>query len=95
MCGIYHLYWARYVPGYVYKEKNSGGSSRRNRPANDVLSVLSSNVETVILISYEKPEGCINVKMEFGKGVSKVPLGNIAKRANYLLYKIKEPLINH
>ena len=25
--------------------------------------------------------------MEFGKGVSKVPLGNIAKRANYLLYK--------
>ena len=51
MCGIYHLYWARYVPGYVFGKKNSGGSSRTNRSANDVLSVLSCHVETVALLT--------------------------------------------
>ena len=45
------MYWARYVPGYIFGEKNGGGSSRMNRPANDVLSVLSCHVETVVLLS--------------------------------------------
>ena len=31
----------RYVPTYDREDKNSGGSSRTNRLANDVLSVLS------------------------------------------------------
>ena len=41
----------RYVPNYDRKIKNRRGSSRTNRPANDVLSVLSCHVETVVLLS--------------------------------------------
>ena len=39
------------------------------------------HVETVVLLSHKKPDGHINVKVEFGKGEGKVPLDNIAKRA--------------
>ena len=46
------------------------------------------HVETVVLLSHKKPDGHINVKVEFGKGVGKVPLDNIAKRAEG--YKPKE-----
>ena len=48
----------------------------------------SVHVETVVLISYKKPDGHINVKVEFGEGEGKVPLDNIAKRAES--YKPKE-----
>ena len=48
----------------------------------------SANVETVVLLSHKKPDGHINVKVEFGKGEGKVPLDNIAKRAEE--YKPKE-----
>ena len=41
----------RYVPNYDRKIKNCRGSSRTNRPANDVLSILSCHVETVVLLS--------------------------------------------
>ena len=44
--------------------------------------------ETVVLLSHKKPDGHINVKVEFGKGEGKVPLDNIAKRAEE--YKPKE-----
>ena len=44
--------------------------------------------ETVVLLSHKKPDGHINVKVEFGKGEGKVPLDNIAKRAEG--YKPKE-----
>ena len=44
--------------------------------------------ETVVLLSYKKPDGHINVKVEFGEGEGKVPLDNIAKRAES--YKPKE-----
>ena len=47
-----------------------------------------STVETVVLLSYKKPDGHINVKVEFGEGEGKVPLDNIAKRAES--YKPKE-----
>ena len=47
-----------------------------------------SHVETVVLLSHKKPDGHINVKVEFGKGEGKVPLDNIAKRAEG--YKPKE-----
>ena len=44
--------------------------------------------ETVVLLSRKKPDGQINVKVEFGEGEGKVPLDNIAKRAES--YKPKE-----
>ena len=47
-----------------------------------------TQVETVVLLSHKKPDGHINVKVEFGEGEGKVPLDNIAKRAEE--YKPKE-----
>ena len=44
--------------------------------------------ETVVLLSHKKPDGHINVKVEFGEGKGKVPLDNIVKRAEE--YKPKE-----
>ena len=46
------------------------------------------HVETVVLLSHKKPDGHINVNVEFGEGEGKVPLDNIAKRAEE--YKPKE-----
>ena len=46
------------------------------------------HVKTVVLLSHKKPDGHINVKVEFGEGEGKVPLDNIAKRAE--TYKPKE-----
>ena len=46
------------------------------------------HVETVVLLSHKKPDGHINVKVEFGEGEGKVPLDNIAKKAES--YKPKE-----
>ena len=48
----------------------------------------TEHVETVVLLSHKKPDGHINVKVEFGEGEGKVPLDNIAKRAEE--YKSKE-----
>ena len=48
----------------------------------------SWHVETVVLLSHKKPDRHINVKVEFGEGEGKVPLDNIAKRAEE--YKPKE-----
>ena len=49
---------------------------------------MGVHVETVVLLSHKKPDGHINVKVEFGEGEGKVPLDNIAKRAEG--YKPKE-----
>ena len=49
---------------------------------------MSGHVETVVLLSHKKPDGHINVKVEFGEGEGKVPLDNIAKRVE--TYKPKE-----
>ena len=49
---------------------------------------MTIHVETVVLLSHKKPDGHINVKVEFGEGEGKVPLDNIAKRAE--TYKPKE-----
>ena len=48
----------------------------------------NESVETVVLLSHKKPDGHISVKVEFGEGEGKVPLDNIAKRAEE--YKPKE-----
>ena len=44
--------------------------------------------DTVVMLSNKKPDSVINVKVEFGEGEGKVPLDNIAKRAE--AYKPKE-----
>ena len=55
----------------------------------EAIRLLNENtVETVVLLSHKKPDGHINVKVEFGEGEGKVPLDNIAKRAES--YKPKE-----
>ena len=48
----------------------------------------TEHVETVVLLSHKKPDGHINVKVEFGEGEGKLSLDNIAKRAEE--YKPKE-----
>ena len=48
----------------------------------------TAHVETVVMLSHKKPDSVINVKVEFGEGEGKVPLDNIAKRAE--AYKPKE-----
>ena len=64
----------------------------RLREAKNISVVDMSNGkthdETVVLLSHKKPDGHINVKVEFGEGEGKVPLDNIAKRAEE--YKPKE-----
>ncbi len=45
-------------------------------------------METVVLLSHKKPDSTINVKVEFGEGEGKVPLEDIAERAE--AYKPKE-----
>jgi len=45
-------------------------------------------VETVVLLSHKKPDSHINIKVKFGEGEGKVPLDEIAKRAE--TYKPKE-----
>ena len=47
-----------------------------------------THVETVVMLSHKKPDSVINVKVEFGEGEGKVPLDDIAKRAE--AYKPKE-----
>ena len=54
----------------------------------EIRLLNEKTVETVVLLSHKKPDGHINVKVEFGEGEGKVPLDNIAKRAEE--YKPKE-----
>ena len=62
--------------------------SFKRENSKDILHIQTSHVETVVLLSHKKPDGHINVKVEFGEGEGKVPLDNIAKRAE--TYKPKE-----
>ena len=54
----------------------------------DIRLLNEKTVETVVMLSHKKPDSVINVKVEFGEGEGKVPLDNIAKRAE--VYKPKE-----
>ena len=58
------------------------------RLKNCVYIVAPTHVEAVVLLSHKKPDGHINIKVEFGDGEDKVPLNNIAERAEN--YKPKE-----
>ena len=53
-----------YVPVYNREDKNTCGSSRMNRPANDVLSVLSCHVETVVQLFRKTPDAHIDLKID-------------------------------
>ena len=80
----------------IYEERKPNGqwlkSIRFKLPIieNDLSIGLDNGnqVETVVLLSHKKPDSVINVKVEFGEGEGKVPLDNIAKRAE--AYKPKE-----
>ena len=48
----------------------------------------TKHTECVAVLSHKKPDGHINVKVEFGEGEGKVPFDNISKRAE--AYKPKE-----
>lgn len=63
-------------------------NSRERAQKSDINLEQSSHVETVVMLSHKKPDSVINVKVEFGEGEGKVPLDNIAKRAE--AYKPKE-----
>lgn len=60
----------------------------RTRVQNCRYSLLTTHVETVVLLSHRAPDSHINVKVEFGEGKGKVPLDKIAERAEK--YKPKE-----
>ena len=65
----------------VLRQKYALVNSRERPLKFDINLEQPSHVETVVLLSHKKPDGNINVKVEFGKGDGKVPLDNIAKRA--------------
>jgi len=79
----------------IYEERKPNGqwlkSIRFKLPIieNDLSIGLDNgeHVETVVMLSHKKPDSVINVKVEFGEGEGKVPLDNIAKRAE--AYKLK------
>lgn len=50
--------------------------------------ILTTHVETVVLLSHKAPDSHINVKVEFGEGEGKVPFDKITERAEK--YKPKE-----
>ena len=72
----------------IREQSKIGSKSGEMFQYNDINQHVSSHVETVVLLSHKKPDGYINVKVEFGEGEGKVPLDNIAKRAE--AYKPKE-----
>jgi len=83
---------------HIYKKDESEWPLKRIRlnfpiykegeEVTDILWDKCNTVETVVMLSYKKPDSVINVKVEFGEGEDKVPLDNIAKRA--AAYKPKE-----
>ena len=66
--------------------RESGYELKKITPVDQFPNTV--HIETVVLLSHKKPDGHINVKVEFGEGEGKVPLDNIAKRAE--VYKPKE-----
>ena len=83
-----------FVPGEIYSYDaimNSKGEpifETGNHTPISIMDSVNNHDETVVLLSHKKPDGHINVKVEFGEGEGKVPLDNIAKRAES--YKPKE-----
>ena len=53
-----------YISTYNREGRNSGGSIRTNRQANDVLSILSCHVECVISLSQQYPDDHIEFSLD-------------------------------
>ena len=70
----------------AYLTQNSPYKAQKIQPVD--MFPHTAHIETVVLLSRKKPDGHINVKVEFGEGEGKVPLDNIVKRAEE--YKPKE-----
>ena len=70
----------------AYLTQNSPYKAQKIQPVD--MFPHTAHIETIVLLSRKKPDGHINVKVEFGDGEGKVPLDNIAKRAEE--YKPKE-----
>ena len=70
----------------AYLTQNSPYKAQKIQPVD--MFPHTAHIETVVLLSHKNPDGHINVKVEFGEGEGKVPLDNIAKRAEE--YKPKE-----
>ena len=60
--------------------------ARKN--SKDIQPIVSSHVETVVLLSHKKADSYIHIDVEFGEGEGKIPVDSIAKRAE--AYKPKE-----
>ncbi|MCM1440816.1 MAG: recombinase family protein, partial [Roseburia sp.] len=54
---------------------------RDNREVNHILWNKDGSVETLVVLSHKKPDGHINVKVEFGEEEGQVSLKEVAKRA--------------
>ena len=52
-----------------------------NREVNHILWDKNGSVETLVVLSHKKPDGHINVKVEFGEEGGQVSLKEVAKRA--------------
>ena len=76
-----------FLPQVLQKDKLLAYPFQRMDPFLQILREAASD-ETVVMLSHKKPDSVINVKVEFGEGEGKVPLDNIAKRAE--AYKPKE-----
>ena len=83
------LYPEKQKDGRILKQISLGFPVFYEGSEGDTIWLHKENTaETVVLLSHKKPDGHINVKVEFGEGEGKVPLDNIAKRAES--YKPKE-----
>ena len=83
------LYQEKMDNGSIVKQINfKFGVYYEGHETMDIRLLNEKTVETVVLLSHKRPDGHINVKVEFGEGEGKVPLDNIAKRAEE--YKPKE-----
>ena len=83
------LYPEKQKDGRILKQISLGFPVFYEGSEGDTIWLHKENTaETVVLLSHKKPDSIINVKVEFGEGEGKVPLDNIAKRAE--AYKPKE-----
>ena len=58
------------------------------RQSQYVSIIVTTHVETVVLLSHKKADSYIHIDVEFGEGEGKIPVDSIAKRAE--AYKPKE-----
>ena len=72
-----------FLTGYV-----SANGHKTRHQSEGIVPCGDGSTAFPLLLSHKKPDGHINVKVEFGEGEGKVPLDNIAKRAES--YKPKE-----